>query len=71
VTRHHTSADNGAGMEAGKAAYDDRAPVLVGWLVTLPNGYECRLGADKARADHYAAQQHATLEPMFVMRAAK
>jgi hypothetical protein len=45
-------------------------PVLVGWLVTLPGGHECRLGPDKARADHYAAQQHGTIEAMFVWREA-
>lgn len=50
------------------SAEPDRAPVLVGWLVTLPDGFETRMGPDKARATHYAAQQHATMEPMFVFR---
>ena len=42
--------------------------VIVGYLVTLPDGYECRLGPDYTRALHYAAQQHGQIEPMFVDR---
>jgi hypothetical protein len=63
--------DTATGQQDGSPAHDGRSPVLVGWLVTLPNGYEARLGPDKARADHYASQQHATLEAMFVMRMKK
>lgn len=42
--------------------------VLVGYLATHADGYEARLGADRARAEHYAWKQGATLEPMFVRR---
>ena len=42
--------------------------VLVGYLVTFPDGHECRLGPDRTRAEIYAAKQHATLEPTFVIR---
>jgi hypothetical protein len=42
--------------------------VIKGWLVTLPDGHECRLGPDETRARNYAAQNHATLEPMYVQR---
>lgn len=43
--------------------------VLVGYLVTHPDGYQVRLAPDRTRAELYAARQHATLEPMFVRRA--
>ena len=62
--------DTATGLPAGGPVHSDRQPVLVGWLVTRPGGHECRLGPDKARADHYAAQQHGTIEAMFVWRAA-
>jgi hypothetical protein len=60
--------DTATGLQDGSAAHADRVPVLVGWLVTLPNGFETRMGPDKARADHYAAQQHGIIEAMFVWR---
>ena len=44
--------------------------VVVGYLVTHADGFEARLGPDRTRADLYAAQQHATVEPMFVRRKA-
>jgi hypothetical protein len=50
------------------AASDARSPVLVGWLATHTDGTVARLGLDRAKADHYAATHHATLEAMFVMR---
>ena len=44
--------------------------VVVGYLVTLANGYNCRLGPDLGRAQHYAAEQRAvSMEPMYVRRA--
>ena len=60
--------DTATGLQCGSEVHADRAPVLVGWLVTLPDGFETRFGPDKARADHYAAQQHGTLEPIYVFR---
>ena len=42
--------------------------VVKGYLVTHPDGYEARLGPDLTRAEIYAAQQHGTLEPLFVRR---
>jgi hypothetical protein len=47
---------------------DDRAPVLVGWLATHVDGTQARLGLDRAKADHYAATHHATIEAMYVWR---
>ena len=42
---------------------------VVGYLVTLPNGYACRLGPDLGRAQHYAAEQRAvSIEVMYVRR---
>jgi hypothetical protein len=46
----------------------DRVPVLVGWLATHTDGTQARLGLDRARADHYAATHHATVEAMYVWR---
>jgi hypothetical protein len=71
VTRQRsdvTTPDNGAGLQAGMVAYDDKAPVLVGWLATHTDGTVARLGLDRAKADYYAATHHATLEAMFVWR---
>lgn len=42
--------------------------VLVGYLATHADGYEARLGADRARAEHYAARNRATLEALYVKR---
>lgn len=42
--------------------------VLKGYLITLPDGYECRMAPDKTRADLYAAANHGTVEPLFVRR---
>lgn len=48
---------------------DESTGVVVGYLVTLPNGYEARLGPDLTRAQVYAVQQHAArIEPMVVRR---
>lgn len=46
------------------------AEVVVGYLVTLPDGHECRLGPDRTRADLYAARNHGVVEEMFVRRRA-
>jgi hypothetical protein len=44
--------------------------VLVGWLVTHDDGFEARLGPDKARAEVYVRQHRAVrIEGMFVWRA--
>jgi hypothetical protein len=43
--------------------------VVVGYLVTLPDGHECRLGPDRTRAEVYATQNRAALiEPIYVKR---
>lgn len=48
------------------AAGDD---VIVGYLVTLPDGFTCRLGPDKTRAMMYYANQRAmSIEAMYVKR---
>lgn len=60
-----------AAMLAGVVAMMIREPmrVIVGYLVTLENGYACRLGPDLGRAQHYAAEQRAvSVEPMYVLR---
>lgn len=51
-------------------ANDSAGEVLVGYLVTHPDGYEARLGPDRTRAELYAARNRAMLEPMFVRRPA-
>lgn len=52
------------------AAHDDTVEVLVGYLVTHPDGFEARVGPDRARAELYAVRNRATLEPMYVRRCA-
>lgn len=51
-------------------ANDSAGEVLVGYLVTHPDGYEARLGPDRTRAELYAARNRAMLKPMFVRRSA-
>jgi hypothetical protein len=58
------------GLQCGSETRD-RVPVLVGWLATHADGTQARLGLDRAKADHYAATHHATIEPIFVMRPVK
>jgi hypothetical protein len=46
--------------------------IVVGYLVTLPDRHECRLGPDRTRAEVYAAQNRATMiEPIYVKRSAR
>jgi hypothetical protein len=45
--------------------------IVVGYLVTLPDGHECRMPADKTRVELYAAKNHATIEPIYVKRSAR
>ena len=62
-------ADTATGLQDGSAPHTVRAPVLVGWLVTHDDGFEARLGTDRARAEVYVRQHHATrIEAMFVWR---
>ena len=58
--------DTATGLQAGSPVHTGAVDVLVGYLATHANGYAARLGPDRARAELYAAQQRATLEPMFV-----
>lgn len=62
--------DTTTGLQSGLEVHTGTLDVLVGYLVTHADGFECRLAPDKARAELYAARNHATLEPMFVRRAA-
>ena len=73
--------DTATGLQAGEAVHVgasdhterplEMVDVLVGYLATHADGFEARVGPDRARAEHYAAKQRATLEPMFVRRAAR
>jgi hypothetical protein len=61
--------DTATGLPSGSEVHADRAPVLVGWLVTHDDGFEARLGADRARAEVYVRQHRAArIEAMFVWR---
>jgi hypothetical protein len=61
--------DTATGLPSGSEVHADRAPVLVGWLVTHDDGFEARLGADRARAEVYVRQHRAVrIEAMFVWR---
>lgn len=63
--------DTSTGLQAGSPVHGGHVEVVVGYLVTLPNGYACRLGPDLGRAQHYAAEQRAvSLETMYVRRRA-
>jgi len=61
--------DTTTGLQCGPDVFDGSVLVVKGWLVTLPDGFECRLGPDETRAQNYAVQQRATsIEPMYVRR---
>jgi hypothetical protein len=60
--------DTVTGLQAGGEVHDGARAVVVGYLVTHGDGYQARMGPDKARAELYAARNHATLEPMYVRR---
>lgn len=51
---------------------DDAVEVVVGYLVTFPDGYETRLPIDSTRdrayAEKYAVANHARCEAMYVRR---
>lgn len=62
------SIDTATGRRAGAPVAGSRE-ILVGYLVTLPDGFECRMGPDQARAQNYAVNQRARMiEPMYVWR---
>ena len=61
--------DTATGLQSGMPVHT-QVEVVVGYLVTHPDGYQVRMPPDRTRADLYAAQQHATVEPMYVRRAA-
>lgn len=63
--------DTTTGLQAGSSVHDGTVDVLVGYLVTHADGYEARVGPDRTRAQLYAVRSRATLEPMFVRRAAR
>lgn len=59
--------DTSSGLQAGSETAAGKVRVLKGYLVTLPNGFETRLGPDKGRALTYAMQQRGSrVEPLFV-----
>jgi hypothetical protein len=61
--------DTTSGLQAGCEPKGGTDYVLKGWLVTLPDGHETRLGPDETRARNYALQQRAiAVEPLFVHR---
>ena len=60
--------DANTGRPSGSTVHTAGVDVIKGYLVTLPDGYECRMAPDKTRADLYAAANHGTVEPLFVRR---
>jgi hypothetical protein len=61
--------DTTTGLQCGQEPRTGTVDVVVGYLVTLPDGHECRLGPDLTRAQNYAAQNRAlAIEPIYVKR---
>lgn len=56
------------GRQSGPAGAIESVEVVVGYLVTHPDGYVVRFELDRARAELYAIRNHATLEEMYVRR---
>ena len=64
--------DTTIGLQSGGEVHTGQQDLVVGYLVTLQDGYECRMGPDLTRAQNYAVQQHArSIEAMFVRRAVR
>lgn len=59
------------GRQSGPAGAIESVEVAVGYLVTHADGYQVRMDLDRTRAELYAARNHATIELMFVRRAAR
>lgn len=59
------------GRQSGEAGAVQHVEVAVGYLVTHADGYQVRMDLDRTRAELYAARNHATIELMFVRRAAR
>jgi hypothetical protein len=63
--------DTATGQQSESRVHTGMVEVIVGYLVTHGDGFEARLGADRARAEVYLRQHRAIrIEPMFVRRAA-
>jgi hypothetical protein len=61
--------DTTTGRQAGGPVHTGTVELTVGYLVTHPDGFEARLGPDRARAEVYLRQHRAMLiEPMYVRR---
>jgi len=61
--------DTATGQRSGNDVHLDYIEVVVGYHVTLPDGFVCRMAPDRTRAENYAIQQRAVLlEPMYVKR---
>lgn len=61
--------DTSTGLQAGGPVHTGQQDVIVGWLVTHEDGFQARLGPDRARAEVYVRQHRAArIEAMFVRR---
>jgi len=60
--------DTATGRQSESAPHRGIAPVLVGWIVTLPGGHQVWMGLNKGRAERYAEQQGAHAEAVFAFR---
>lgn len=61
--------DATTGLPSGGPVHTGQVELVVGFLVTLRDGHECRMGPDRTRAEVYAQQQRArSVEPMYVRR---
>lgn len=63
-----TPIDTATGLQSGSEVHGT-VEVLKGWLVIHADGFEARLGPDRARAEVYVRQHRAvSIEPMYVRR---
>lgn len=55
-------------LEAKLSEIESLTLVKKGYLITHRDGFEVRLGLDRTRADLYAEQNFARIEPLYVQR---
>lgn len=61
--------DTTTGQQSGDPVHSGHVEIVVGYLVTHPDGYGALIRGDRTRAENYAITHHAVaIEPVFIRR---